>query len=474
MINKRVIIGIILFIVGGLVVFTFANPGQNEEPTPNNQEEIELANQIEAAEEAVVKAETTTLQVDVDAALVLVNALPNGTEKEELLARLSEVQKQIDLAIQTAAATAAVEVAETTKSQTDLDQARELVLELPEGDIRTGLSNRLDAIQSEINLRNQIAAATAAVVKAEETIALDDITLAKNLVNLLPEGDIKESLMLRMSAVEIAYNIKIAREGAIKNIDDYIATLDEEKYSTSNWSAIKAYRDLGVEEIMVTSGDPELSRLVDRIIANINSVKTLEIELREAKELATNNLNNYYNRINFFNYFPLDMLRIYNFKNTGIAAIASATTPEAVQEAYDLAVNSIEEIETVSEYFERLKFEAYRNIKKNDLNNYVIWTLGRNNYSSSNWTLINSIKDTGINNISSAMTYSEVDNTYNSSKAELDAVTKLTVLEKEAMEAVKDYEDAIFFKNRHKRNALEKVNRLNESELKTELLDRLK
>ena len=76
--------------------------------------------EIIAATEAVVKAESSKLQADVDSAKILVNALPTGTAKTALLDRLTAVQSQIDYIKAVAEANGKVITAESTKLQADV------------------------------------------------------------------------------------------------------------------------------------------------------------------------------------------------------------------------------------------------------------------------------------------------------------------------------------------------------------------
>jgi hypothetical protein len=155
-----------------------------------------------AATAAVVKAEASKTQVDVDAAKVLVTALPAGTDKTDLEGRLTDVQVIIDAAASATetekikTATAAVVVAETNRIQVAVDAAKVLVNGLQDGATKTALEGRIAVIQAEIN-------ATAAVVKAETSNIQVDVDAAKALVTVLPAGATKTALEGRITAVQV-------------------------------------------------------------------------------------------------------------------------------------------------------------------------------------------------------------------------------------------------------------------------------
>ena len=104
---------------------------------------------IAAATEAVVLAEESELQADVDAALALVNALPEGEDKDALVARLAVVQEAIDERVAAeealAEATDAVVVAEESLLEANLAAAQELVTALEASDAKTLLQARINS-----------------------------------------------------------------------------------------------------------------------------------------------------------------------------------------------------------------------------------------------------------------------------------------------------------------------------------------
>lgn len=179
---------------------------------PSGVEKTELENRLEEvnnkynedlgkATEAVEKAESTLKQGDVDDAQNLVNQLPSGKDKEELQNRLDKLQKELDDLLKEA--TEAVEKVEETLDRDDLEDAKDKVDKLPEGKVKEDLEERLDKVEEEINRKEQekedlIREATEAVEKAEETLKREDHTTAQGKVDLLEPGQVKEDLQERL------------------------------------------------------------------------------------------------------------------------------------------------------------------------------------------------------------------------------------------------------------------------------------
>jgi len=172
---------------------------------------------IADAQNAVAKAQQTKQQADIDSAKELVNKLEDGALKRSLENQLYLLQQEVnkDLAEQEAIARAesAVEKAEQTKLQSDIDEAKALVNALTNSPKKSELLNRLNAIQSEISdgeqdtvltpeeIANLEAKAKEAVTWAESLKTEDAIEKALDLVELLPEGSLKDELMNRLNKV---------------------------------------------------------------------------------------------------------------------------------------------------------------------------------------------------------------------------------------------------------------------------------
>ncbi|MEK5209630.1 leucine-rich repeat protein [Psychrobacillus sp. FSL H8-0510] len=250
--------------------------------------------------DSVVKAENTKLQVDVTMASTLVNTLPSGAEKTNLLNRLSVIQKAIDdaiaLANQIAIATASVMKAEDSKAQVDVTSARTLVNALSNDSVKTSLISRLDTVQAEINLTAEIARATTSVVKAEGSKLQTDVDRSRLLVNNLSSGAEKTSLTNRLNMVQKAIDDAKALAGQIATAAVSVEKAEESKLQAD----IDAARSLVIalpsvseknaltvrlDSIVVTSDGAELVKEAQDTVDKLNDESTKE-QIATAKELV--------------------------------------------------------------------------------------------------------------------------------------------------------------------------------------------
>lgn len=187
---------------------------------------------IAVATTAVEKSESSKLQSDVDSAKALVDALEDSTDKTSLLTRLQKVQQEIDEAKEQQVlsdATTAVEKAESSKVQADVDCAKILVNALVDSKDKTDLLNRLQVVQEYINTQNDnndgsssddsssnsqqaLDNATSAVEKAESSKTQSDVDSAKTLVKALVDGTDKTNLLNRLAVVQKAIDDKTAQD----------------------------------------------------------------------------------------------------------------------------------------------------------------------------------------------------------------------------------------------------------------------
>lgn len=172
----------------------------NGEPKSELQARLDavLAGMIADATAKVEKAESSFAKTDIDSAQTAINKLPVGDVRDALQARLDAVKKQNDLNALYEAALKAVITAENTTNATNIQNAQSKINAMPETDSRKSeLQARLDAA-----LANLINEATKAVVKAEGSKSQTDVDLAREIVNKLPAGDVKTDLTNRLNAIQ--------------------------------------------------------------------------------------------------------------------------------------------------------------------------------------------------------------------------------------------------------------------------------
>ena len=162
--------------------------------------------QVQQAQVALAKAVTSGKLVDLNAAQVLVDALPFDAFTAPLEDRADVVSAySAEITARQVAATTAVVTAEGAKTQANHDAAIALVNELPAAiaGVKGALATRLAAVQTAIDgaISDAVTAATAKVVIAEGSNLSADVTTAAALVNALGAGSAKTALTARLDYV---------------------------------------------------------------------------------------------------------------------------------------------------------------------------------------------------------------------------------------------------------------------------------
>ncbi|HCG4536264.1 TPA: hypothetical protein NJY08_005119, partial [Salmonella enterica subsp. enterica serovar Typhi str. AG3] len=229
----------------------------------NNVQQI-INNMEEVATDSVNKAESTLSRSDVAAAQDKVNLVTNPTLKQELQERLDELEP---LLVQFEETVVAVETAETTKEEIDIQTAKDLINLLPEGQGKTSLQERIDIVI----LSNQFAHVVDAVELAVSTKDLADIQTAQELIDLLPEIPGKHSLQTSIDKV----NQYLAAEQAVKKAEETLI----QKHKNDAYELVSALDDnedrqqlierLEALQLLI---DKKVETLVDTIINNVNDV----------------------------------------------------------------------------------------------------------------------------------------------------------------------------------------------------------
>ncbi len=170
---------------------------------------IRVETPLKAARNAVVKAERSLLQADVDIAENLVAALDENADKTALQARLTTAAKY-------APAATAVAKAEQTKLQTDVDSAYAIVNLLDNGAKKTQLLARLEMIETLGGLE----AANYLVGLAEESGQQADIDAAQSFVAQLEDDAASNALEARLDALQAKADAVVYADFADKTAGD--------------------------------------------------------------------------------------------------------------------------------------------------------------------------------------------------------------------------------------------------------------
>lgn len=213
---------------------------------PDGNKKQELQNQLNQAQELLTNQQNaqtavdnlfdngqlkpTILQTDLDQAQQLVDKLPEGEKKQELQGKLDQAKeqfKQLQAVIQ-AAQTAVDNLfnngqLKPTVSQADLDQAQQLVDQLPEGEKKQTLQAQLEKAKEQFKQQEDvIQAAQTSVDKLFDTngrlapnVTGEMISEAQGLIDKVTNETKKQALQTKLNRAQKLYNLKVFAEVTI-------------------------------------------------------------------------------------------------------------------------------------------------------------------------------------------------------------------------------------------------------------------
>ncbi|MBO0546671.1 viral A-type inclusion protein [Clostridium botulinum] len=400
------------------------------------QEQTEYAAKLQAATKAVEKAENSKNQADLDNARGLANSLKT-TDKSNLNTRLDKVQKDIDdkkteeekqaeYEAKLQAATKAVEKAEASKNQADVDNAKILVNSLKDTD-KSNLNVRLDEVQKAIDAKKteeekqaeyeaKVQAAIKAVEKAEKTTIYEDYISATKLVSELQDSEIQTQLWDRLREVKVDIGRKEEATELVK--------LAEEDNTETNYN---------------------------RALESINRLRDNEL-----KQDLLNRLNNVKSNIDN-----------NNAKKEEVNKLVAQAEKDNKEETYNkalAAVQSLEDDQLKKELLTRLnnvKSIIDNNSKKEDVTKLVEQAEKDNKEETYNKAL------TAVKALEDSQTKKDLLNRLDKVKVNIDKIKTNEAIH--LVEYAEKYPSISTYNN-----AKDAVNSINDGNTKTELLNRLK
>ncbi|KIL38682.1 hypothetical protein SD70_24855 [Gordoniibacillus kamchatkensis] len=199
--------------------------------------------------------------------------MPDGQTKTELLNRLDAVQQAINAQVALDRATAAIDFAETAKTQSIINAARAKVNALPDGQAKNDLQARLDAIEQAIKdakANSLLTDVTNAVVRAEKYPSRSNILTALNKLAALPT-DIKANQVNRGNVADLQERADKLKNNFNQNVADQSAQLALNKAT----NAVKLferfpkaiYKQRAIDAVNALPDTPEKTALQARIDA---------------------------------------------------------------------------------------------------------------------------------------------------------------------------------------------------------------
>ena len=255
-------------------------PSTPSEPTdPNTPEEPVVDTSYENALAAVIKAESSLSQIDVDTALALVNALANSNNKTGLASRIQAVQNMINAIL-------AVELAEETFTQDDVNIAKALIHSLVDSENKDDLTNRIHAVQNTIDVTSLVTELQEKTESATDKTGLDE---ARNFridedvvakVEALGESTKKEELIDTLNALALILDdttppvVSGILNGAIINDTSAISITDTNEVTILLGENVAELEDLTQNLLL----DGEYTLVVTDAAFNSSEAITFEVD----------------------------------------------------------------------------------------------------------------------------------------------------------------------------------------------------
>ncbi|MED2946491.1 minor protease Epr [Bacillus subtilis] len=214
-----------------------------------------------AAEQAVNKAEQTKAQIDINKAQELVSQLPGSDAKTALQKRLDKVQSYRNVKD----AKDKVAKAEKYKTQQTVDTAQTAVNKLSNGTDKKNLQKRLDQVKRYIASKQ----AKDKVAKAEKSKKKTDVDNAQSAIGKLPASSEKTSLQKRLNKVK-STNLKTAQQSV---------SAAEKKSTDAN--AAKAQS--AVNQLQAGKDKTALQKRLDKVKKKVAAAEAKKVETAKAK-----------------------------------------------------------------------------------------------------------------------------------------------------------------------------------------------
>ncbi|WP_459566526.1 transglutaminase-like domain-containing protein [Clostridium sporogenes] len=468
------------------------------------QKETEDKNKIENIDSAISVMEITKdtfsledLEKEYNKTLAEVNNLTDNTIKNGFLSRLQSIdkfiiqQKQVKYQTNVNNATKAVEKAENSKNQTDVDNARGLVNSLKDTD-KSSLNTRLDKVQKAIDdkkteeekqaeYESKLQAAKKAVEKAEASKNQADVDNAKILVNSLKDAD-KSNLNARLDEVQKAIDAKKTEE---EKQAEYKAKVQTAIKAVEKAEKTTIYEDyISATKLVLELQDSEIrTKLLDRLREVKVDIGRKEEATNLVKLAEEDNTETNYNRalesINRLrdNELKKDLLNRLNKVKSNIDnnnskkeeanKLVSQAEKDNKEETYNkalVAVQSLEDNQLKEELLNRLnkvKSILDNNSKKEDVTKLVEQAEKDNREETYNKAL------TAVKALEDSQAKKDLLNRLDKVKVNIDKIKTNTAID--LVQYAEKYPSIGTYNN-----AKDAVNSMNDGNTKTELLNRLK
>ena len=301
--NKKIVFAIILFLLIGFTIFTFANPSKDEKTFEDNNSKTEdkVDTNKDKNKDSINTDNSDSLNTDENKTDATTN--DNGTNSVRNRSNTNIQSNATSTVIveqsddKYAKALDAVVKAEGSLSQDDLNTAKDLVGDLDEGEDRNKLQDRIDDVQDIIDVEGLVSTLeskkTSAQNKDEMLSAREYNTSQKieDAVKNLKDSEAKNNLKKRLdSALKVVNDVNPAEVDGIDekytNADSVTLTITDENGYTATlngdpYESGKEITDEGHYTLKVVDeafNESEVEFIIDRTspVVNMSDGKTYE------------------------------------------------------------------------------------------------------------------------------------------------------------------------------------------------------
>ena len=157
--------------------------------------------------------------------------------------------------------------------------------------------------------------------------------------------------LYKVGAKSAADILNEKKQQAISNIETYVATLNQNDYSATNWTAIQTLVSGAKTNVNAATDEAGINTAVSELKTEVAKIKTAAQEAAEAlanaKTDAKEELATYYDAIDQSSYNAAGKEALANALSTGNSNIDAATTVDAVNNALAAAKQALDDVEKV-------------------------------------------------------------------------------------------------------------------------------
>lgn len=424
--DKKKIFGIILFIIIGLFMFSFANPNEEAELYDCGDEENTMQEEVTSCVNEKMEEGATEKKALSSCRKTYCNGVKdnNANDEENTIKEptveetINNAQNEVDTTVNNNGVNNTTNTVVNNNNQTTVGNQND-------NQSNIGAGTTSDESQNDNNKQNNDKKEEVdelIVLKEQAILELKQYFESKNFEKEYQKQakNILENGINNINASENMKEVLEALENAKKELDNLLNKQELENYKKDSVNDINDYAknleisdakdeiiDEAKEQIENATTKEEVDKIVDSTKEELNELKEKE-ELADAKEKAIEELKNYKND---YNYEEENEKLYEELLNEYIEKINSSTSISEVNNNLELGKQEIDQLINKD-------LNSYKEKANNEINNYI----NLNDYREEQQKEIKNIIEEATNNINSSLSKKEIDEIVNKTKESLDQI----------------------------------------------------